>query len=542
MHALIEKGTVIGGDFRILDELGTGGMGTVYRAIQISTGSQRALKVMHSRLSDDIKLRDRFTQEARVAAALESVHVVEIIGAGVDDNGVPWIAMEHLEGEDLAAYIKRIGPVSLGAAVPLLEQLCHGVAAAHDLGVVHRDLKPQNIFMAQSRSTANRRSVKVLDFGIAKLLADTTMHTTAALGSPAWMSPEQTDTKPHMTAAADVWPIGLLTFWMITGQPFWLAANTSEGSVQGVLREMVIEDIPSGSERARALGAHDRWPAVLDEWLTRCLARDPAHRFEHARAAYEALIGVLEGESLPPLEDEELHQDGDSGDSGDSGDAADQGVQEISERPPVTVIDQLDTTAAHRRHEARLRITGDTDETGDTEASGDLARDTGGTAATPSRGASSQSPSSDANQTEALATGGRPSTRNRSLGLVLGAVVLSAGVLGAGVLGSGGFAVDSRRANTSSSATALPAATGALGVAAPGETRAAATASSVSTVPSSPPSAAPSASTSQSTTPSSRPAVARRPAPAEPPPPAFNHRATKPRVKKASQIASRNCR
>jgi serine/threonine protein kinase len=301
----VQEGAVVGGEFRIVEPLGNGGMGAVYVAEQLSTGKLRALKMMHARLSDDAKQRERFTQEARVAASVESDHVVEIIGAGVnDETGIPWIAMELLEGEDLSAYLKRIGPLTTGAASTILEQLCHGLGAAHDAGIVHRDLKPHNVFVTQSRSTDARRLVKVLDFGIAKLMADSTLSTTAALGSPAWMAPEQTEASPLISPASDVWPLGLLTFWMLTGRSFWRAANSRDGSVQAVLREMVIDKIPRGSDRAHEIGCDALWPAMLDPWLARCVHRDPRRRFANARAAHEGFVAVLDGEPLPDLDDD----------------------------------------------------------------------------------------------------------------------------------------------------------------------------------------------------------------------------------------------
>src|SRR5687767_9037718 len=125
-------------------------MGSVYVAEQISTGAERALKLMHSILADDPDLRRRFEIEAKVGAKIESEHVAKVIGAGVDQaSGTPWLAMELLKGEDLHAYSKRRGPIEPREVVAIFEQLCHALGAAHRANVVHRDLKPDNVFLAE---------------------------------------------------------------------------------------------------------------------------------------------------------------------------------------------------------------------------------------------------------------------------------------------------------------------------------------------------------------------------------------------------------
>src|SRR5579884_198667 len=150
MASLVDlpPGAVFARDFRIVRPLAEGGMGAVYVAEQVSTGKVRALKVMHPQLAADARSRERFTQEARVGARIASDHVVEILGAGVDEaTGTPWLAMELLEGEDLATLMKRRGSFSPAEVWALLDQLGQALTAAHAAGVVHRDLKPENLFI-----------------------------------------------------------------------------------------------------------------------------------------------------------------------------------------------------------------------------------------------------------------------------------------------------------------------------------------------------------------------------------------------------------
>jgi serine/threonine protein kinase len=170
---LLAPGTLFANDFRILRELRKGGMGAVYVAEQLSTAQLRALKVMRPELVLNPKLRARFAQEARVGARIASEHVVSVLAAGIDEaTGAPWLAMELLLGEDLAELVAKEGPLAPPVALPILEQVCHAVSAAHAAGVVHRDLKPENIFVAKARRLGAQSMVKVLDFGIAKIVAD----------------------------------------------------------------------------------------------------------------------------------------------------------------------------------------------------------------------------------------------------------------------------------------------------------------------------------------------------------------------------------
>src|SRR5688572_19878197 len=166
-------GTVFGGEFKIVRALSSGGMGAVYIAEQASTGKTRALKLMHPELVADAKLRERFEQEARVGALIASDHVVQVIAAGIDPaTGAPWMAMELLEGEDLADYLRRRGALPVDEVREIFRQLCHALGAAHAAGIVHRDMKPENIFLAKTRSASGEVCVKVLDFGIAKVVAE----------------------------------------------------------------------------------------------------------------------------------------------------------------------------------------------------------------------------------------------------------------------------------------------------------------------------------------------------------------------------------
>lgn len=302
---VLPAGTVIGQDFRIVQHIAAGGMGAVYLAEQISTGQRRALKVMHPALVQDPGMRDRFVQEARVGSMISSDHVVSVVGAGVDSaSGAPWIAMEYLEGQDLAAFVAGRGPLSPNELALVLRPLCHALAAAHAAGVVHRDVKPENVFLAATRSMDPFTSVKVLDFGIAKVAAQARATATASMGTPLWMAPEQTDPRARITPAVDVWAIGLIAFWMLTGKSYWRAANAQGTSVHALMREILFEPLDPASARAAEYGLPGRFPQELDAWFASATAREPEHRFANAEIAFAELVksspAIAAVTSIPP--------------------------------------------------------------------------------------------------------------------------------------------------------------------------------------------------------------------------------------------------
>jgi serine/threonine protein kinase len=271
-------------------------MGAIYVVEQVSTGKQRALKLMLPQLVADAALRKRFEQEARVGALIESEHVVEVVGAGVDAaTHTPWIAMELLVGDDLSQVVAQRGSLGVPEVRSIFEQLCHAVGAAHRAGVVHRDLKPENIFLARSRRAGVEFTVKVLDFGIAKIVAEAKTSRTAPVGSPMWMAPEQTDGS-MVIPATDVWALGLVAFHLLSGRYFWTAANGQDTTVPQLLREILFEPIPSASARIAQLQVGASLPPGFDDWFARCVARDPLARFQNADEALAPLRRVLSGE------------------------------------------------------------------------------------------------------------------------------------------------------------------------------------------------------------------------------------------------------
>jgi len=287
---VLAPGDVIGGDFEIEAPLGQGGMGAVYRARQRSTDALRAVKIMLPEWATSPELRERFEREARASGRIQSDHVVKIIAHGVDPvRQVPWLAMEYLTGATLEERMEQLGVPPNHTAFELLRQLFHGVAAAHAVGIVHRDLKPPNIHVSESYRADVPFTVKVLDFGIAKKV-DAGGTSTRALGTRAWMAPEQADERGVVGPSADVWALGLIVFWLLTGRSFW---KNADGSDVELLHEVHFAPVPTADERLGELGLPPLG-AAFSGWLAQCLARDPSLRFHDAASAWSALAPVLQ--------------------------------------------------------------------------------------------------------------------------------------------------------------------------------------------------------------------------------------------------------
>jgi len=296
----LTPGRVFAEDYEVVRPLNEGGMGALFVVEQRSTGKSRALKLMHPQLVRDPKLRQRFVQEARVGAQIASEHVVDVIAAGVDpETSAPYLVMELLDGTDLATIIERDGPLKIAKVSALFSQLGHALGAAHRQGIVHRDLKPENIFLSASRVAGVPFILKVLDFGVAKIVAEiqATGGTTAPIGTPLWMAPEQAEDGRNVSPATDIWALGLIAFYLLTGRPYWLKGNAEKSSVTELLAEILFAPLAPASQRAFHLGCSSQLPSGFDEWFSRCVHRDPTARYRDAHEAFEAWEHSVAGHS-----------------------------------------------------------------------------------------------------------------------------------------------------------------------------------------------------------------------------------------------------
>ena len=298
--ASLVPGTTFAHDYTVVSLIAAGGMGAVYRAHQRSTGNTVALKIMLPEMLADAKNRVRFEDEARISGRIKSSHVVKVLAAGIEEaTQTPWLAMEFLTGESLAAFAKPRGALAPEMVLAVLQQVGHALGAAHAAGVVHCDLNPENIFITESQTVGVPFEVKVLDFGISRILKDgrDSATVTTAVGSPHWLAPEQGSKGKTVSPPTDVWSFGLIAFWMLTGRSYWLNANLPDDdfNIYALLGEIAGRDeIVAPSRRLRALGeTRSLLSADFDAWFARCVDRDVSRRFVGGREATEGLFEAL---------------------------------------------------------------------------------------------------------------------------------------------------------------------------------------------------------------------------------------------------------
>jgi serine/threonine-protein kinase len=279
----VRPGDVLAGKYRVERVLGAGGMGVVVAAYHLQIDERVALKFLVPEALRNAEALARFDREARAAAKIKSEHVARVVDVGRLENGAPYLVMEYLEGGDLSGWIKQHGPLPVELAVDFVLQACEAIAEAHSLGIVHRDLKPSNLFCI--RRPDGLLSIKVLDFGISKLVglgpsgADLGMtRTSAVIGSPLYMSPEQMQSSKTVDARTDVWALGAILYELISGHPPF------EGPGVPSVCAMILVDPPAPLSRHVA-----NPPAGLEAVLVRCLEKDPAARFPDVGAFAEAL-------------------------------------------------------------------------------------------------------------------------------------------------------------------------------------------------------------------------------------------------------------
>ncbi|MFW5876790.1 MAG: protein kinase domain-containing protein [Myxococcota bacterium] len=283
-------GHVIAGKYRLMGELGEGGMGTVYAAENLRVGRKVAIKRLHPELAADENAVRRFHREARAAAATGHEHIVEVLDMGVAEDGAPFLVMEYLQGENLAQLLRRAGRLAPQRACHILGQALEALSAVHGRGIIHRDLKPDNLFLA---AHGGEERVKVVDFGVSKVrreagesFATSLTRTGTAVGTPYYMSPEQARGMKAHDHRVDLYAAGVILYQCLSGRMPFDAGNYH------ALLQAILAGKPPPLEGI-APGVSPELSAVVQ----RAIAVHPGDRFATAQQMLEALVPF--GAKLP---------------------------------------------------------------------------------------------------------------------------------------------------------------------------------------------------------------------------------------------------
>jgi serine/threonine-protein kinase len=276
-------GRIVDGRYRVLEVIGRGGMGVVYRVEHLRMGKMAAMKVLHRDLAQDPEVIARFEREAAAVSRLNHPHTVQVFDFG-NAQGALYLIMELIRGQDLARIIERDGPMPWSRAAPLIVQICGALHEAHELGIVHRDLKPENVLITR---TANGRDyAKVLDYGLAKLeqrdMPTRETERQAIVGTPYFMAPEQIR-GDDIDRRTDIYALGALMFELLTGEHLY-----SGSTAVGVLTKHLTADPDAPSMRAPKMGI----PPGVDHIVRKALAREPDRRWQTAAQLAEAIEDV----------------------------------------------------------------------------------------------------------------------------------------------------------------------------------------------------------------------------------------------------------
>ncbi|MFW5739667.1 MAG: serine/threonine-protein kinase [Myxococcota bacterium] len=288
----VRRGDVVAGKYRLVRELGSGSQGRVWEGVHLQMGTPLAVKVLDPNLASRPDYVSRFKREASAAAALRSPHVVQIFDFGIWEE-IPYIAMELLEGEDLGSRLDRNGRLPAPAVSAIVTQVSRALIRAHKRSIVHRDMKPDNIYLCTD-DEGEAEIVKILDFGVAKAVGGVSLARTGTgvvLGTPYYMSPEQAQGEKRIDHRTDLWALGVITFEAIVGRRPFEATNLGD-----LLVKICATDPPRPSDLFAGV------PEGFDEWFLRACARNPDDRFTSAKEM-AATLAILCGTIPATLSD-----------------------------------------------------------------------------------------------------------------------------------------------------------------------------------------------------------------------------------------------
>ncbi|MBI5537412.1 MAG: protein kinase [Deltaproteobacteria bacterium] len=280
---VVSEGQILAGKYRVEKVIGEGGMGVVVAARHLQLDEFVAIKFLLPEVAQNPEAVERFAREARASIKIKSEHVVRVMDVGTMEGGIPYMVMEYLQGGDLSALLQvRKGPLGIHEAIEYLLQGCEALADAHVLGIVHRDLKPANLFLSQ-RSDGTP-CIKVLDFGISKVTGTSSSgmqmtKTSAVMGSPLYMSPEQMVSSRDVDVRSDIWALGAILYETLTGVPPF----TGDTLPQVCALILQNDPVPLRMHRPDI-------PEGLDRIVLRCLQKKREARFQNVAELAVALL------------------------------------------------------------------------------------------------------------------------------------------------------------------------------------------------------------------------------------------------------------
>jgi serine/threonine-protein kinase len=358
--APLGAGQVLDGKYRIERVLGEGGMGVVVAATHLQLDQRVAIKALIPDATKNADAVERFSREARVAAKITSEHVVRVYDVGTLEGGEPYMVMEYLEGCDLKELLDE-GPLSIGDACEYLLQSCEALAELHKAGIIHRDLKPANIYL--TKRADGSPVIKLLDFGISKFtvhpddpkLDPSMTATSAVMGSPGYMSPEQLKSTKDVDERADIWSLGTILYELLTGTPAFFGESMPQ------LCAMIVSEYPPLPSALR-----DDIPIALERAILRCLEKRPERRFadvgelaqilavyapERAQVSIDRIEGIIGSQGRrPPLSSRPPRPDSSAGIAA-LGEAQ---TEVVSGSPPIVRSTSSGNTRPERRSSALL--------------------------------------------------------------------------------------------------------------------------------------------------------------------------------------------
>lgn len=296
--SVLQPGTVFGGRYVIEKLLAEGGMGAVYVAQHKITEEKVALKVLWPQVLNSPDAVARFQVEATIAARVGSDYIVKVSDAGFEETlRMPFLVMELLRGKTLQDMVEQRGALTPVEVISLLTQVASALDKAHRYSrdgkltpIIHRDLKPENIFF--TRRENGEPVVKILDFGIAKILSENTKVSRDVKGTPLYMAYEQA-TGTAITPQTDIWALGLIAFFLLSGRMYWKTANNPEAELHALFVEILSLPLDPPSQRIVAYGGVATWGNAFDAWFARAVNRDPAQRYSSAGLAIAELSDAL---------------------------------------------------------------------------------------------------------------------------------------------------------------------------------------------------------------------------------------------------------